>query len=311
MRWKLISTATLGVAILALGASIAYAVIPDAGGVIHTCFKVGTWRPIDYPSEQCKSGEQQFDLYSKGGADNRFLTKTGKAADSDLLDGLDSTAFMKNGDTAGGDLTGTYPNPTIGAGKVTTSKIADGAVTTSKIADGAITTSKFDGSAKAPDADKLDGLDSSSFLSSNRMVGSGFVEVQPGQSYTLLSANEVELIGVCRSGPLTAEVAVASTAGGAFGVYSTQSTSQGDLGGSVSTGSPVAIASTSGSPLVDGGRFNLVGYSGGALNGTFLSYLGGGFCNFEMTAITDNLGIIGASASASAQAAVIKRPDGR
>ena len=40
---------------------------------------------------------------------------------------------------AAGDLAGTYPNPTIGAGKVTTAKIADRAVTAEKIAEGILT----------------------------------------------------------------------------------------------------------------------------------------------------------------------------
>ncbi|HJR95351.1 MAG TPA: hypothetical protein VJ807_07920 [Gaiellaceae bacterium] len=98
--------AILAVAFVVTG-GLAYAAIPDAGGVIHTCYtkSSGAWRVIDTSLGQtCKSNEAALDLYSKGGADALFLDQTEanalylgkaeKAADADKLDGKDSTEFL-------------------------------------------------------------------------------------------------------------------------------------------------------------------------------------------------------------------------
>jgi hypothetical protein len=102
-RWLLVTLVAVAVAT----GGIAYASIPDAGGVIHSCYtrSSGAWRVIDTNGGQtCRSNELALDVYSKGGADALFLGKTEaealflgkaeKAVDSDKLNGLESTAFL-------------------------------------------------------------------------------------------------------------------------------------------------------------------------------------------------------------------------
>jgi hypothetical protein len=67
-RSQLLLAAAGGAIVVALAGGIAWASIPDAAGVIHTCYSQanGTWRPIDSPTQKCKAGETPLDLNQKG-----------------------------------------------------------------------------------------------------------------------------------------------------------------------------------------------------------------------------------------------------
>jgi hypothetical protein len=69
----------LMVVVAAATAGISYASIPDAGGVVHACYKLKDeirFRLIDAPGQQCKTGEKELDLYSKSGADAAFANSS-------------------------------------------------------------------------------------------------------------------------------------------------------------------------------------------------------------------------------------------
>jgi hypothetical protein len=71
------------------------------------------------------------------------LGQVPSANNANLLDGKSTSNFVLKFDPAGGALTGSYPDPGIRDGAVTTSAIADNAVTSSKVASGAVSTGQI------------------------------------------------------------------------------------------------------------------------------------------------------------------------
>lgn len=133
------------------------------------------------------NGSAQFTGFSlpTGAGANRVLTSDASGVGT-------WQPFSIAGLTAGGDLTGTYPNPTIANNAVTSAKVADNAITTAKLLDNAVATPKIADSA-VTNAKLADGAVSVAKIAdntiSNQKIGNNAVTSAKIADGTIIAAD--------------------------------------------------------------------------------------------------------------------------
>jgi hypothetical protein len=230
--------------------------------------------------------------------------------------------------TAGGDLTGTYPDPTIAAGAVTNAKIADNSVGTAKIQDAAVTQAKLAPGISMPVSGAAGGDLAGSYpnpavigihgrLISDAVPDSGQVLKWDGTTWlTQVDGLHLPFAGVTNTGNLGIAVVhnilSGSSVGGLFGSPSesgvgvfglVNATNGSNVGGyfisAGNSGSGVLGSATAGTGITFGGNFSSSSNEGRGVRGTASATEGATYGGHFSSASTSGTGVYGLTTATS------------